>query len=567
MQSPNVRKAVGYRRVSSRSQADNFSLRSQDRDIREYCEQETMLLILMFTDVGSGLSAKHREGFLQLHGHVLDPANGITDVVFWDLDRFTRNIEEFFLYTKELINKGITLHLAVDGEKYDYNSEERWHGRLIAAQAESKRISRRTKRGQREATELGHHIGKPPWGYRLVHDSDDPNEEGERSDDPNEKRRRIECGRLEPDPEKWDDCLKFWELASKDWTPMQIARYMNQHDIPAPNGGEWTDGAARYIMKNRTYHGRGYRGVNPQSRLPGPKENAPPIIVEDSHQAAVSIEEFERINEGIRKRHRSQGPTRSHSSPNPLSGQLKCGPCWVREYDSNLELHRQDGKVRVRCARKKKKGDERCTFKTPRLAPILEAITERLIHHFLTKETLDSIVAGVAEHSRRFLEEQESSKSGISARKKVVEDEINNITAVLTASGAKASNLHSLIDKLEKLEKEKKELQRQTDRIAEVSEEALLFVNHREGIIETALNRKTYTDPDDPEAIRQLMKIFIDRVEVFEGGYGTIHYDLPARSLGLGDVPASETIYFEKRKGTVAPESCGLAQSMGIDRV
>ena len=55
-------------------------------------------------------------------------------------------------------------------------------------------------------------------------------------------------------------------------------------------------------------------------------------------------------------------------------------------------------------------------------------------------------------------------------------------------------------------------------------------MNDREGIIETALNRKTFTDPDYPEAIRQLMQIFIDRVEVFEGGYGTIHYDLPARS-------------------------------------
>ena len=257
MESPNVRKAVGYRRVSSRSQADNFSLRSQDRDIRNYCEQEAILFVLMFTDVGSGLSAKHRHELHQLFAYVLDPANGITDVVFWDLDRFTRNIEEFFLYTKELINKGITLHLAVDGEKYEYNSDERWHGRIIAAQAESKRISRRTKKGQREATKLGHHIGKPPWGYRLVHDSDDPNEEGETSDDLNEKGKRIVCGRLEPDPEKWDDCLKFWELASKDWTPMRITRYINQHNIKAPNGGEWTDGAARYIMKNRVYHGRG----------------------------------------------------------------------------------------------------------------------------------------------------------------------------------------------------------------------------------------------------------------------------------------------------------------------
>ena len=220
--------------------------------------------------------------------------------------------------------------------------------------------------------------------------------------------------------------------------------------------------------------------------------------------------------------------------------------------------------TRLRCTRKKKKGDERCTFTTPRLAPVLEAITERLMHHFLTKETLDSVVAGVAEHSRRFLEGQETSKSGIIARKKVVEDEINNINDVLTAAGAKASNLHSLINKLDKLENEKTELQQQTDRIAEVSEEALLFVNDREGIIQTALNRKTYTSPDDPEAIRQLMKIFIDRVEVFQGGYGIIHYDLPARSLGTGDTPASETIYFEKRKGRAAPESCGFPQGMGM---
>jgi DNA invertase Pin-like site-specific DNA recombinase len=74
--------------------------------------------------VGSGLSTKQRPEFLHLREYALDPANGIKHIVFNDLDRFIRNIEEFFIYTKDLLRAGITLHLALDNEKFDYNSEE-----------------------------------------------------------------------------------------------------------------------------------------------------------------------------------------------------------------------------------------------------------------------------------------------------------------------------------------------------------------------------------------------------------------------------------------------------------
>ena len=42
-----------------------------------------------------------------------------------------------------------------------------------------------------------------------------------------------------------------------------------------------------------------------------------------------------------------------------------------------------------------------------------------------------------------------------------------------------------------------------------------LFVNDQAGIIETAMDYKTWTDPEDPEAIRELFKVFIQEVEVF----------------------------------------------------
>ena len=105
-----------------------------------------------------------------------------------------------------------------------------------------------------------------------------------------------------------------------------------------------------------------------------------------------------------------------------------------------------------------------------------------------------------------------------------------------------------------------------TSRITEHIEDDLLFVNNKEGIIETALNRKTLTDPADPAAVRELLHIFIERVEVFEDKHGIIYYDLPVRSAGPEGTPAKETIYFDPKKGLMAPKSCGFDGRTGVCR-
>ena len=96
MQSTTVRKAVRYRRVSGQSQKDNFSLTSQNNGMIKHCEHEGLLSDRMFTDIASGLSTRKRPQLLLMGQYSLDPANGITDMVFWDLDRFTRNVRRVF---------------------------------------------------------------------------------------------------------------------------------------------------------------------------------------------------------------------------------------------------------------------------------------------------------------------------------------------------------------------------------------------------------------------------------------------------------------------------------------
>ena len=82
-------------------------------------------------------------------------------------------------------------------------------------------------------------------------------------------------------------------------------------------------------------------------------------------------------------------------------------------------------------------------------------------------------------------------------------------------AGDQAPNLTTLLKDLAKLEGERKALEKADSQITKDSEEALLFVNDKNGIIETALSLKTFTDPADPDAVRELMKIFIKKVAIF----------------------------------------------------
>ena len=96
--------------------------------------------------------------------------------------------------------------------------------------------------------------------------------------------------------------------------------------------------------------------------------------------------------------------------------------------------------------------------------------------------------------------------------------------------------------------------------MAEADEQTLLFVNNRKQVIETVLDLKTYTDPEDPAAIRELMKLFIDRVDLFQDGSGRIQYNLTVSSGESGNGQNTDRISFKKKQDPVTHESCGLAQ-------
>ena len=167
---------------------DNLSLDGQLADCKRYAERRGLKIIIVYEDVGSGLSLKARPKFVDMCKDILEGnKRGIKKVVFWDLDRFTRSNRHFYNFADDLVAAGATLHLKSEEEEYNHSTAISWQQRIQSAEIESRKISKRTKAGQRRATALGLHIGPPPWGYLL-------NREPGEADS---------CGRLIPDPELW----------------------------------------------------------------------------------------------------------------------------------------------------------------------------------------------------------------------------------------------------------------------------------------------------------------------------------------------------------------------------
>ena len=337
---PVERLAVFYIRVSGKKQAENFSFEYQEKDCSQYARKEGTRVLRCFKDVGSGLALKHRLGFLEMCDYALNEENGVTDIIFWELDRFTRNIGDFFIVTEKLINAGITLHLSSEEEKYDHRSEDRWHAKLVSAQGESRKISKRTKAGQRTATENGRHIGSVPWGFTIEY------EEG----------RVDECGRLIPDPELWHHALSLWAMAKDKRLPMEIAIELGMQGVPSPSGEPWTARAVRYILENIKYAGWGFRGKEPQSRLPGPKDNTPMTLCENAHQSAIDHTDWIEIQKQIEDRRPTNSPPRSHGKESLLSRVAKCGECKTDKKTYGLTKSGQ----RLRCSHKKNSSTIAC---------------------------------------------------------------------------------------------------------------------------------------------------------------------------------------------------------------
>lgn len=158
-----------YSRVSTEKETQAASLHNMTDDFREYVEgHKNWTFVKAFVDDGkSGLTTKKRKDFLNL---LAAGAAGEYDLlVTGEISRFGRNTMEGLQNIQYLKEKGIpVIFLYDDLNTYDTDCDIQIQQKLVDAENESRKISKRVKRGHQKSIQKGHVLGCRMWGYKKV---------------------------------------------------------------------------------------------------------------------------------------------------------------------------------------------------------------------------------------------------------------------------------------------------------------------------------------------------------------------------------------------------------------
>ena len=156
-----------YSRVSTEKESQAASLVNMTDDFREYVEKNlNWTFVKSYIDDGkSGLTTRKRKDFLKL---LAAGASGEYDLLITgEISRFGRNTMEGLENIKYLKDLGIpVIFLYDDLNTYDPDCDIQIQQKLVDAENESHKISKRVKRGHAKSIQKGHILGSRMWGYK-----------------------------------------------------------------------------------------------------------------------------------------------------------------------------------------------------------------------------------------------------------------------------------------------------------------------------------------------------------------------------------------------------------------
>lgn len=158
-----VIKAAIYTRVSTSAQEDGTSPETQEHRCREEIARQGWELVGVYYDGGVSGSRSSRPQLDQLRAACL--SGEVEVIVANTLDRFTRDEEQWFEFTKNVPVRIVTL----DG--VDTGTDDRLLSgiRVLIAADERRKIYGRTMSGRLARVEEGHWVGgDPPFGHAVV---------------------------------------------------------------------------------------------------------------------------------------------------------------------------------------------------------------------------------------------------------------------------------------------------------------------------------------------------------------------------------------------------------------
>ena len=310
IRAPIKRRTAGYARVSTDNEEQLSSYEAQvdyyTRYIKSKSEWE---FVGVYTDEGiSATNTKKRDGFNRM---IKDALDGKIDLIITkSVSRFARNTVDTLTTVRKLKEKGVEVYFEKENI-YTLDSK----GELLItimsslAQEESRSISENVTWGQRKRFADGK--VSLPYKHFLGY------EKGE-DDVPKIIESEAKIVRI----------IYRWFLEGK--TISAISKHLTNESIPTPSGKKkWTTSTIRSILTNEKYKGdallqKCYTIDFLTKKRKKNEGEVPQYYVKNSHEAIISPEVYDLVQEELKKRVKGMF---NHSCVSPFSSKIVCGEC------------------------------------------------------------------------------------------------------------------------------------------------------------------------------------------------------------------------------------------------
>ena len=221
-----------YVRVSTDDQRDNgYSIDSQLRMIKEYCEKKDYSIVDVYNDAGHSGKDLMRPEMQRLLADI--KSKKIDKLIAIKVDRLTRNNYDGFWLLNYCEEHDVKIELIL--EPYDVstaNGEMIFGMNLVFGQRERKEIGARTKRAMEEMALEKIHPSKAPYGYV----------------------RNKNTGHLEIEPIESQVVKEIFELCKQGHSTRNIATIMHDNNAYLKQG-KWLSDRVYKILTNSIYIG------------------------------------------------------------------------------------------------------------------------------------------------------------------------------------------------------------------------------------------------------------------------------------------------------------------------
>ncbi|PAD67762.1 hypothetical protein CHH83_17230 [Bacillus sp. 7586-K] len=350
-------KCCGYVRVSTEEQLEGYSLEFQADEIRKFAKQNGYEIVTVYEERGESGKSLYRTQFQQMLKDLYE--DKFEAILIWKVDRISRNLLDLMQLIQELNNKDKRLVVTSTGSDSAKEQDDLYFiFQGYFSSLERKKILERTYMGMKKRAEEGFYNGGKVYGYDNIN-------------------KMLVVNKFEG-----QIVQEIFELRAQGKGYKYIALQLNARGIKTKQDRSFSINIVKQIVNNVLYIGLikwgEYSNWNEKRR----SGKTTPIVVKGQHDAIISKELWDKVQEVNRKYKEKKLVNRKVKGDLLLTGILRCPAC-----GHGMVMHKSKGLYYYMCGQYHNKGITVCRSNLVK-KEIIEPLVENIVLQIINNEEI-----------------------------------------------------------------------------------------------------------------------------------------------------------------------------------